>query len=139
VADLKRSAKSYSMNAKSIRSVVLAVAMLLGSSVATFAVDAPKADVALIAKLVAAIVTSDYEAYVSVGDSDFRRLEKEEWEVGASRLGPKLKAGHEISYLGELKQGGFRVILWKIRFKDGSDDALATLLVKEGKVGGFFL
>ena len=127
------------MNPKSIRSVVLAAAMLVGSSVGVFAVDAPKEDAALTAKLVAAIVKSDYEAFVSDGEAPFRQLKKEQFEVVSAQLAPKLKAGHEISYLGELNQKGFRVTLWKLSFKDGSDDALATLSVKAGKVGGFFI
>jgi hypothetical protein len=41
--------------------------------------------------------------------------------------------------LGELKQEGHRVSLWKIAFKDESDDALVTMSMKEGSVGGFFI
>jgi hypothetical protein len=41
--------------------------------------------------------------------------------------------------LGDVKQNGDHVTLWKLTFKDGSDDALVTLSAKDGKVGGFFI
>ena len=91
------------------------------------------------AKLVTAIVAADYEGFVADGDTAFKQLKKEQFAPLASQLAPKFQAGHEMSYLGELKQRGYRVTLWKISFKDGSDDALATLSVKAGKVGGFFI
>jgi hypothetical protein len=31
------------------------------------------------------------------------------------------------------------VYLWKLSFKDGQDDRLVTMAVKEGRVAGFFL
>ena len=57
----------------------------------------------------------------------------------SAKVAPKLLAGHELSYLGDLRQHGYHVTLWKVSFKDGGDDALATLSVKDGKVGGFFI
>jgi hypothetical protein len=127
------------MNTKSIRSVALAVALLIGSSVALSAAELPKEDAAMAAKLVTAIVKSDYEAFLSDGEAPFKQFKKAQFEAVSAQLAPKLQVGHEISYLGELKQKGYRVTLWKLTFKDGSDDILATLSMKAGKVGGFFL
>jgi hypothetical protein len=39
----------------------------------------------------------------------------------------------------DIDQKGFRVTLWKVSYKDGSDDMLATLSVRSGTVGGFFI
>jgi hypothetical protein len=127
------------MNTKSVRSVVLAAAMLVGSSVALFAADAPKEDAALATKLVNALIASDYDTFIADGEAPFQQLKKPQFEAVAAQLGPKLKAIREMSYLGELNQKGYHVTLWKISFKDGGDDALATLSVKAGKVGGFFI
>ena len=77
--------------------------------------------------------------FVADGEAPFRQLKKEQFEAVAVKLGPKFRAGHEISYLGDLKQKGYHVTLWKVSFKDGSDDQLATLSTREGKVGGFFV
>jgi hypothetical protein len=127
------------MNIKLLRSVALAAAITIGGSVGLFAGEAPKEDAAMAAKLITAIAKSDHQGFIADGDAPFRQFKKQQFEAVSGQLAPKLQAGHEISYLGELKQKGFRVTLWKLSFKDGSDDALATLSVKAGKVGGFFI
>jgi hypothetical protein len=127
------------MNTKSIRSIVLAATLLVGGSAILSAAESPKEDASMVTKLVTTIVKSDYEGFVSNGDAPFKQITKDQFAAASSQLAPKLKAGHEISYLGELKQNGYRVTLWKVSFKDGSDDALATLSMKDGKVGGFYI
>ena len=49
-----------------------------------------------------------------------------------------MKKGYKASYLGTLQQQGYTVTLWKLDFSDG-DDALATLSMKNGLVGGYFI
>jgi hypothetical protein len=127
------------MNIKSIRSISLAAAMLVGSSAILCAAEPQKEDAAIAAKLITAIEKSDYEAFVTDGEGPFKQLKKEQFDSVAAQVAPKLQAGHEVSYLGDLKQKGYHVTLWKVSFKDGSDDALATLSIKDGKVGGFFI
>ena len=100
---------------------------------------AAKEDSAIVAKMIAAIEMSDYAAFVADGEPAFAGITQERFQAVASALGPKLKAGKSMSYLCELNQKGYRVTLWKIAYNDGSDDALATLSVKDGKVGGFVL
>jgi len=34
---------------------------------------------------------------------------------------------------------GFAVYTWKMEFKDGNDDVLIFLALKDGKIGGFWL
>jgi hypothetical protein len=127
------------MNIKSIRLIALAVAMLVGGSAVLRAAEPAKEDAAMASKLVTAIEKSDYEAFVADGETPFKQLKKEQFEAVAAQIAPKLQAGHEVSYLGDLKQKGYRVTLWKVSFKDGSDDMLATLGMKDGKVGGFWI
>ena len=45
----------------------------------------------------------------------------------------------QTTYLCQLKQAGYQVHLWKMTFKDDSDDQIARLVLKDGKVAGFFL
>lgn len=127
------------MNIKSIRSISLAVAMLIDSSAILCATQPQREDAAISAKLITAIENSDYEAFVLDGDSSFKQLKKAQFEAVAAQLVPRFKGGYEVSYLGELKQKSYHVTLWRISFKDGSDDALATLSIKAGKVGGFWI
>src|SRR6185503_14883479 len=97
--------------------------------------DPPKEDAAFASKLIAAHESMDYDAVVAVG----LHLKKEHFEALAARFAPRLKAGHEVAYLGELSQYGSRVTLWKITFKDRGDDLLVSLSVRDGKVTGLFL
>ena len=116
---------------------LLAAAMLMLASVSSQAADAPKEDAAFAAKLISAIENADFNAFIGDGNEAVKAMKKEQFDAVVTQLGPKLKARNELTYLGDLKQMGYHVTLWKLTFKDGSDDALVTLSVKDGKVGGF--
>jgi DNA-binding response OmpR family regulator len=126
------------MNTKIIR-ILIITATLLGCLPASQAIEAPKEDQAFSEKIISSIQESDYKAFVADGDEAFKKLKKEQFDSVAAILAPRFKSGYEVVYLGELKQHGARVTLWKLSFKDGKDDALATLSVKNGKVGGFWI
>lgn len=98
-----------------------------------------KVDLDIFTKLLNALEKKDYGAFVEDGEDAFKALPEGQFDSVVTQLAPKLGGNHEATYLGALQQKGFRVTLWKISFKDGSDDMLATLSVKNGKVGGFFI
>jgi hypothetical protein len=127
------------MKIKTLRSVGLALAILAGGSAMLGAAEPAKEDAGLATKLITALENADYDAFVADGEAPFRQFKKEQFDVVAALLASKLHSGYEVSYFGDLKKQGYRVSLWKISFKNGSDDLLATLSVKEGKVGGFYI
>jgi hypothetical protein len=128
------------MNTKLLRSLLLLASLLLGSTALLSAADAPGDAAAIATKLFAAIENTDYAAFVADGDAVFQqKLKPEQFAAVAAQLAPMLKAGHDVTYLGELQQKGFRVTLWKLSFKQGGNDLLATLSLKDGKVGGFWI
>jgi hypothetical protein len=139
VADLKLSSEKFPMKIKPLRLIGLAVALLVVNSVALHAAEASKEDAGMVSKLIGALEKSDYEAFVADGEMPFKQVKKEQFEAVAAKVGPKLQGGHDLTYLGELKQRGYHVTLWRVSFADGSDDLLATLSMKDGKVGGFFI
>ena len=57
----------------------------------------------------------------------------------SAQFAPRLNQGYNAAFLARLNQGGYAIYLWKLEFKDGGDDRLVTLVVKDGKVSGFFL
>lgn len=88
----------------------------------------------------AATISDDHDAFVAECDATMKAaLTPTQLTQVSQSVGSRLKAGYEANYMGELKQRGFQVYLWQIRFKDGGDDLLATMSVKDGKVGGFYL
>jgi hypothetical protein len=96
-------------------------------------------EAAFATKLVGALEHGDYPAFVADGDAAFQQFKQPEFDKIVAQLSPVLKTGYELVYLGDMKRKGFHITLWRVQFKDGRDDLLATLSVKEGKVGGFFI
>ena len=90
-------------------------------------------------KLLDAQIAKDYDAFVANGTTNLKAaLTKTQFEASSDILKPKLEAGYEITGLGELNQRGYEVYLYRLRFKNGSDDILGTLSLKDGKVGGIY-
>ena len=89
--------------------------------------------------LIGAIIDDNYTGFLISLDEKLRgALTKPAFESVVQQYGPRLEAGFEATYLGQLQRKGYDVHLWKIEFETG-DDLLVEMSVKEGKVGGFFL
>ncbi len=90
--------------------------------------------------LMTALEADDYGAFVlPLDDQTKEAMTKLLFEQVSALYAPRLKKGYEAIYLGEMKKKGYRVHLWHLTFKDGGDDVLAELSLKDKKVGGFFL
>ena len=121
---------------------LFAVAALLGwAGLAARAAAGPDDEKALANNLVAALAHGDYPRFIAYGDAQFRQMKKEQFDAMAGPVAPSLKAGYELTYLGQLnkKKENFHVTLWRMVFRDGSDDALVSVGTKDGKVGGFWI
>jgi hypothetical protein len=127
------------MKIKLVRSLILASVTLVAGAGAGFAAEPAKEDAVVSAKLFAALEKSDYDAFIADGNAPFQEMKKEQFAAVTAQLAPRFHSGYTVSYLGELKQKGYHVTLWKVSFKNGSDDALSTLSTKDGKVGGFII
>lgn len=91
-------------------------------------------------KLLKAVEANDYDSFVADGNDVFKAgITKPMLEGVSGQLATRLKKGYACSSLGELTQQGCRVLLWKLKYKDGGDDTLAKLALKDGKVAGFWL
>ena len=91
-------------------------------------------------KLMAAAVASDYDGFMAECDTAMKAaLTKTQLESVSKQIAPRLQPGYDAEYLGELKQRGYAVHLWRVRAKDGGDDYLATLSIRDGRAGGFYL
>ena len=95
---------------------------------------------ALFESLMAATISNDYEGFIAQCDAGMKAaLTKPMLEGVTEQIAPRAKIGYEAHYLGELNRQAHTVHLWRVRFKDGGDDVLATLSVKDGKASGFYL
>lgn len=103
------------------------------------AAEPGKESLAAITRLIGAVISDNLGDFAKDGEPAFQKLTQEQLSAVSAQLKPRMEKGFETTYLGELSQKGYHVTLWRIRFKDGKDDALATLSMKDGKVGGFFI
>jgi hypothetical protein len=90
--------------------------------------------------LLAATEKNDYEAFLKDASAQVKAaLTRQMLEGVSARFAPHMKKGYERTYLGRLSQRGCDVHLWKLTYRDGHDDTLARLVLKDGKVAGFWL
>jgi hypothetical protein len=118
------------------------VALLLAPSGTTLA-QAPKADASVqktLETLMNAIINKDRDAFVAdATDAVKKETTKEVIEAFEKHVGTRLKNGYEATYLCQLKQAGHQIHLWKVAFKDGSDEVVVRLALKDGKVASLHL
>lgn len=124
---------------KNIYRIVFFLVVATSASCLSLAAEPPTDAQAVSNKLIAAISAGDYSAFVADGDTAFKGIKKDQFNAVVAQIGHRLKAGYEASYLGELNQKGYQVTLWRLRFSSGGDDCLATLSLKDGKIGGYWI
>jgi hypothetical protein len=121
-----------------IKFMLIAAATLL-ATVSAYA-EPDQTTQVIFKNLMAATVSNNYDGFVAECDATMKAaLTKPMLEGVSKQIEPRAKQGYDAQYLGELNQHGYKVHLWRLSFKDGGDDVLATLSVKDGKAGGFFL
>lgn len=99
-----------------------------------------KAAEAIYKNLMSATESNNYEAFMAESDAGMRAgLSKPMLASASAQLSPRMKKGYDSIYLGKLKKADNQVYLWKITFKDGGDDILARLNVKNAKASAFLL
>ncbi len=116
-----------------------AFALLTGMAWATAADDETDAT-RILKRLLGAVEASDHDSFVADGNAVFKAgITKQMFGGISTQISPRMKKGYDTTYLGQLKQQGCQVYLWKLEFKDAGDDTLAKLVLKDGKVAGFWL
>ena len=89
-------------------------------------------------KMLDALQTRSYDRFVADGDARFRSgFTQKMFEELAARLGSRLQQGYSVAFLTTLRQQDYVVYVWKLAFKDGKDDFLVSLFIKNGDVTGF--
>jgi hypothetical protein len=79
-----------------------------------------------------ATATGNYDLFLTVGDSDYRRdITKEIFDQVSSPLIPRMSEGYTTTYFGDLKQGETQTYLWKLSFADDGHE----FIVRMGMIG----
>jgi hypothetical protein len=94
---------------------------------------------AQVLKLLKSIEDNQYATFIDDGSDYFKsRISEQHFANVSQRLGQQLKNGFDLIYLTQFKQAGLVGTLWKIEYRDGSDDALAKIFNEDGKIAGFW-
>ncbi len=114
------------------------VALLFLSSTVLHATDAVQAEKIFVG-LLAAQTAKDYNAFIADADDKVKAaLTPSMFEAASNLIIKRTSGGYDITFLGELNQHGYQVFLYRLRFKDGGDDMLGTMSLKDDKVGGIY-
>jgi hypothetical protein len=89
--------------------------------------------------LIAAQTAKDYDAFVADADDNLKAaLTKTQFDASSNFMIKRTSGGYDTTFLGELNQHGYQIFLYRLRFKDGGDDILGTMSLKDDKVGGIY-
>ena len=90
--------------------------------------------------LLAATAANDYDQFVSVADTTFRSsVNPSVFQSIRQSLAPRMQREFTPTYLGQLRQNGAQVSLWRLVFADGGDDRLARMSMSQDRVVGFLI
>lgn len=90
-------------------------------------------------QLLDAQTAKNYDAFVANGTLELKAaLTKTQFDASSDLMNARMKGGCDIRLLGELNQKGLQVFLYRLRFKDGGDDMLGTMALKNGQVAGIY-
>ena len=118
--------------------VLLACSLFLAVNLPAAPADDTKAD-ALFQQLVTATMNDDYNSFVSHGSTQLKAaLSQTQVDAVSKQMSPRLKTGYDIDALGDLNQKGYVVYIYRLRFKDGGDDIMGMMSLKDGEVAGIF-
>jgi hypothetical protein len=99
--------------------------------------EVTRAERAICTRMIRAIETANHAEFVAAGDETFQQTPKERFAADAAPIAARLRSGYTTTLLGDLRQSGMRRTLWKIAFKDGSDDLLVEINFGADRVIGF--
>src|SRR5271154_4622942 len=89
--------------------------------------------------LLAAQTAKDYDAFIADADDNLKAaLSKTQFDASSNLMIKRTSGGYDSTFLGELNQHGYQVFLYRLHFKDGGDDILGTMSLKDDKVGGIY-
>jgi hypothetical protein len=92
-------------------------------------------------QLISALGKGDYDAFIRLGDANFReRITREKFENVYRQLAPRFKQGSQNHYVTDLgTRHGCDVSLWILSFRDSDDKFSCELSIKDGKAAGLLI
>lgn len=128
------------MNRPGLLALVVGLFLTLPHSFTAHAADnSPTTPEAVLKVMLKGVEDSDIDRFTYKAEPELKaRVTKEVMIRLGGTLGPKLKQGYSMTYMGQLKQQGLVTFLYKIEFKTAADDVLVRLAVRGDAVAGIF-
>lgn len=118
-----------------------ALCLTLAPEKPALAAAAPPAGVErVLVKMIEAVKAQSYDDFLSDADALLKsNLSRQQFEGLCGLYTAPLRKGYGFEYLGQLRQRGLPVYLWKIAVVDEQDEGLIKLVMKDGKASGFWV
>ena len=114
--------------------------VLAKQSSALAAPAAPAAAERVLAKMIEAVKAQSYDDFLTDADAKLKsQFSRQQFEGICGLYTAPLRKGYRLEYLGQLRQRGAFVYLWKVSVVDGQDESLIRLVIKDGKVSGIWV
>jgi hypothetical protein len=92
----------------------------------------------VLVKMIEAVKAQSYDDFLTDADDHLKtNLSRQQFEGICGLYTAPLRKGYRLEYLGQLRQQGTYVYLWKITIVGGQDETLLRLVTKDGKAYGF--
>jgi hypothetical protein len=99
---------------------------------------APAGAERVLVKMIEAVKAQSYDDFLTDADDHLKsNLSRQQFEGICGLYTAPLRKGYRLEYLGQLRQQGTYVYLWKITIVGGQDETLLRLVTKDGKAYGF--
>jgi hypothetical protein len=100
--------------------------------------SAPRGTEAMLVRMIEAVKAESYDAFLTDANAHLKsQLTRQQFEGICGLYTAPLRKGYRLEYLGQLRQQGTIVFLWKITVVDSQDETLLRMVTKDGKVHGF--
>ncbi len=90
-------------------------------------------------RMLSAAQANALDDFVAQADPAAKSAMTKQMQDIRQELGGRIKQGYVATYWGSLNQDGYDVHVWKLDFRDGKDDYLLTLAVRDRKVAGMWV
>jgi hypothetical protein len=113
---------------------------LAAESSALAAPAAPAAVERVLLKMIEAVKAQSYDDFLTDADAKLKsQFSRQQFEGICGLYTAPLRKGYRLEYLGQLRQRGAFVYLWKVSVVDGQDESLIRLVIKDGMASGIWV
>ena len=94
---------------------------------------------ALMKRMLDALKAGSYDAFIADGTAKMKAGGRSAFGVASAHFAPLLVKGYKTTYLTRVRKEGRALSLWKLEPNGAPEDYVIRVVVKDGKVDGFWI